>query len=153
MEEKKKINSSDKLPGCERLTRPEEISALSKYLGAIRKTQEDWIEDNMPDKPLDVQVKDSNKVSSLPDSVIGLDDNTRIELPKTVDKIHPAEDKIIQDVSKLRVSEKVSAIPKDVIKIGSDKEVEIPKTKEGLENNNQPESLPFGVIGIYRVSS
>ena len=148
MEEKKKINSSDKLPGCERLTRPEEISALSKYLGAIRKTQEDWIEDNMPDKPLDVQVKDSNKVSSLPDSVIGLDDNTRIELPKTVDKIHPAEDKIIQDVSKLKVDEKVSAIPKDIIKIGLDKEVEIPNTKERLENNNQPESLPSGVIGI-----
>ena len=148
MEEKKKITSSDKLPGCERLTRPEEISALSKYLGAIRKTQEDWIEDNMPDKPLDVQIKDSNKVLSLPDSVIGLDDETRTELPKTVDKIHPAEDKIIQDVSKLKVDEKVSAIPKDIIKIGSDKEVEIPKTKERLENNNQPESLPYGVIGI-----
>lgn len=148
MEEKKKITSSDKLPGCERLTRPEEISALSKYLGAIRKTQEDWIEDNMPDKPLDVQIKDSNKVSSLPDSVIGLDDETRTKLPKTVDKIYPADDKIIQDISKLKVDEKVSAIPKDIIKIRSDKEVEIPKTKERLENNNQPESLPSGVIGI-----
>ncbi len=149
MEEKKKITSSDKLPGCERLTRPEEISALSKYLGAIRKTQEAWIEENMPDKPLETEVKDENKVASLPDSVISLEDNKEVKIPKAVDKIDVPEDRIIQDISKLRVSEKVSAIPEELVKLGGgEKEVTLPKEKEELRNNNQPESLPSGVIAV-----
>ena len=34
------ILSENKIPGCDQLTRPEEIKALSKYLGNIRKVQE-----------------------------------------------------------------------------------------------------------------
>lgn len=36
----KSILSQNKIPGCDQLTRPEEIKALSKYLGNIRKVQE-----------------------------------------------------------------------------------------------------------------
>lgn len=35
------IKKSNKIPGCEQLTRPEEIAALSKYLGEIKKVQEE----------------------------------------------------------------------------------------------------------------
>ena len=71
MKENKKITSNDKIPGCERLTRPEEIKGLSKYLGAIREVQETWIEENMPDDTEDINVKDS-EITSLPDGVLSI---------------------------------------------------------------------------------
>ena len=37
----KNILSQNKIPGCDQLTRPEEIKALSKYLGSIKKVQEE----------------------------------------------------------------------------------------------------------------
>ena len=36
----KSVLSQNKIPGCDQLTRPEEIKALSKYLGNIKKVQE-----------------------------------------------------------------------------------------------------------------
>ena len=40
MEEKRKITSGNKIPGCERLTRPEEIKGLSKYPVRINSTDQ-----------------------------------------------------------------------------------------------------------------
>ena len=163
MEEKKKITSSDKIPGCERLTRPEEIKGLSKYLGAIRETQEDWIEDNMPDErgKLEIEVDQIDKLpkskinirpsdlESLPDAVVGLDDDSKVKLPKESSKLHDIpETKIIPDISKLKVDSN-EKLPKDKERLGGeDKKVEIPKEKLGIENDREPQELPDSVIGI-----
>lgn len=164
MEEKKKtITSSDKIPGCERLTRPEEIKGLSKYLGAIKETQEDWIEDNMPDErgKLEIEVDQIDKLpkskigirpsdlESLPDAVIGLDDDSKVKLPKESDKLHDIpETKIIPDVSKLKVDNN-EKLPKDKERLGGEnKKVELPKDKLRIENDREPQELPDSVLGI-----
>ena len=164
MEEKKKtITSSDKIPGCERLTRPEEIKGLSKYLGAIKETQEDWIEDNMPDErgKLEIEVDQIDKLpkskigirpsdlESLPDAVIGLDDDSKVKLPKESDKLHDIpETKIIPDISRLKVDNN-EKLPKDKERLGGeDKKVELPKDKLRIENDREPQELPDSVLGI-----
>lgn len=38
----KELLKQNKIPGCDQLTRPEEIKALSKYLKNIRTTQENY---------------------------------------------------------------------------------------------------------------
>ena len=44
------IRKTNRIPGCDQLTRPEEIAALSKYLGEIKRVQEEHtkLEDRVP---------------------------------------------------------------------------------------------------------
>ena len=87
MEEKRKITSGNKIPGCERLTRPEEIQGLSKYLGAIRDTQEQWISENMADSPLERPEDARIKEIKLPDRRIKLDGTKETVLPNQKEKL------------------------------------------------------------------
>ena len=144
MKENKKITSNDKIPGCERLTRPEEIKGLSKYLGAIREVQETWIEENMPDETEDINVEDS-EITSLPDAVIGITpeeariktDRIGLSVPST--KLH-------LDIDKLKVEENIN-LPKNVDKIYPTEPSELPKKKDTIDTPYIT-SLPDGVIGI-----
>lgn len=121
MEEKRKITSGDKIPGCERLTRPEEIQGLSKYLGAIRDTQEQWISENMPDEPLEgvIKVKDP-------------------ELPKKKEML---EDKDLElKVSRVDLSgvEDVG-LREELIRLRGIKDPDLPTEKNGLYVGKEPD--------------
>ena len=93
-----KILKQNKIPGCERLTRPEEIKALSKYLRNIKETLEENTDleettlevpgkttgqlHNISELPDDVayRLETINPIESLYDSVIGLEDTRDIGL-------------------------------------------------------------------------
>lgn len=129
MEEKRNITSGDKIPGCERLTRPEEIKGLSKYLGAIRRTQEKWISENMPDAPLEEPIED--KVSELPDGKETIDITSPEHLPEDLIKIDPSEISLKAGKIKLRAPE----------------DPKLPKGSEGL-SVAEIEELPKEVVGL-----
>ena len=130
MEEKRKITSGDKIPGCERLTRPEEIKGLSKYLGAIRDTQEQWISENMPDEPLEGVIK----VKEL-------------ELPKKKEML---EDKDLElKTSRIDLSGvKDIDLKEELIRLKNVKDPDLPEEKEGLYVGKEPE-LPKDAEGLY----
>lgn len=129
MEEKRNITSGDKIPGCERLTRPEEIKGLSKYLGAIRKTQEQWISENMPDSPLESPIED--KVSDLPKKKETIHIQEPKELPSDYVGISVPKDKLKTDKVKLSISQNP----------------ELPKTLDKI-HINEPQELPGDIVGI-----
>lgn len=174
MEEKRNITSGDKIPGCEKLTRPEEIQGLSKYLGAIRKTQEKWISENMPDTPLEEHIED--KVSELPDEKETLHINDldhlpgekvnieprEIELePKRLDLQTPEDPDLPRESDKIHVHEVESLpdslvkidVPKDILKGGSERLIvsepaELPEEKIGLSDDREIK-LPKGNSRIH----
>ena len=160
MEEKRKITSGNKIPGCERLTRPEEIQGLSKYLGAIRDTQEKWISENMPDSPLEGPEDPKLKAIKLPDKRLRLDGNIEVvlpnqrehldieqelHLPTEKEKLHVPDQELRTDKIGLNIG-KEPELPNQVEKINVDdpkliqgkerlvvdKSVELPKEKEKI---------------------
>lgn len=78
------IRKTNKIPGCEQLTRPEEIAALSKYLGEIKKIQEEHTK--LVDEGLEVPGRTTGripKVSELGDAVLSLEDTREKTLENT----------------------------------------------------------------------
>jgi len=87
------IKKDNKIPGCDQLTRPDEIAALSKYLGEIKKIQEEHT--SLDKDSLEVpgpSFKDTNHLEdtiingtpgkdvALGEQVIGLEGNKNVEL-------------------------------------------------------------------------
>ena len=129
MEEKRKITSGNKIPGCERLTRPEEIQGLSKYLGAIRDTQEQWISENMPDSPLSGPEDAKLKEIKLPDKRLKLDGNKEVVLPNHKEHLDTEQELHLPlEKEKLDVPDQGLKVDKIGLDIG--KEPELPKDKE-----------------------
>lgn len=175
MEEKRKITSSNKIPGCERLTRPEEIKALSKYLGAIRETQENWIDENVPDKALP-GIRNQAKfkqINELPEKKLGLDtsgSNERVQRaieekyresldPKKINHLPEevvAPKERVKDITKLpqsrenlEVPDLKKGLPSDAVILGDVKDPELKPGLVGLENTKDPELKP----GIERLEN
>ena len=124
MEENRTIKSTDKIPGCERLTRPEEIKGLSKYLGAIKETQEAWIEENMPNE-IDSAGIDYEEVDTLPENSVNVPNSERgnIEnLPESIDKLKNA-------------TKEISELPDSVITLNTEKD----KLKLDIERLHVPQ--------------
>ncbi len=153
MEEKRKITSGNKIPGCERLTRPEEIQGLSKYLGAIRDTQEQWISENMADSPLERPEDAKFKTIELPDKRIKLDGTKEIVLPDRKEGLEIKDDKelpkgkeklYVQDPSlrtgriDLNDIKNVQKLPEDVIKIQTKDLNSLPEEVDRLKNVEDP---------------
>ena len=128
MEEKRKITSGNKIPGCEKLTRPEEIKGLSKYLGAIRDTQEQWISENMPDSPLSRPEDAKLKTIKLPDKRLKLDGTKEIVLPNQKERLSPGE---------------IKSLPDSILRISPESPDSLPGGKERLRNITDPK-LPLG---------
>ncbi len=79
-----KILKQNKIPGCERLTRPEEIKALSKYLGNIKEVLEE--NTDLEDTNLEIPGKTTgqfHKVSKLPGEYEKLDTQDKISSLET----------------------------------------------------------------------
>ena len=80
------IKKSNKIPGCEQLTRPEEIAALSKYLGEIKRVQEKHTKlekDSLEVPGMSFGRENPNDPTELVDSVIGIDDKREGKLETT----------------------------------------------------------------------
>ena len=78
------IRKTNKIPGCEQLTRPEEIAALSKYLGEIKRIQEEHMK--LVDEGLEVPGRTTGRipeVSELGDAVLSLEDTREKTLENT----------------------------------------------------------------------
>jgi hypothetical protein len=78
------IRKTNKIPGCEQLTSPEEIAALSKYLGEIKKIQEEHTK--LVDEGLEVPGRTTGRipeVSELGDAVLSLEDTREKTLENT----------------------------------------------------------------------
>ena len=78
------IRKTNKIPGCEQLTRPEEIAALSKYLGEIKRIQEEHTK--LVDEGLEVPGRTTGRipeVSELGDAVLSLEDTREKTLENT----------------------------------------------------------------------
>ena len=80
------IKKSNKIPGCEQLTRPEEIAALSKYLGEIKRVQEEHTKlgkDSLEVPGMSFGRENPNDPTELVDSVVGIDDKREGKLETT----------------------------------------------------------------------
>ena len=162
-EKKKTITSSDKLPGCERLTRPEEIKGLSKYLGAIREAQEEWISENMPDgdgtldpvvvvnevnelptKRIDIN---SDKISAIPTEIVKINPSEVVELPDAVvGLVDDKKTELPTQVDKLNVPE--DKIIQNISKLKVDEKVSALPKEVAKINDDRAVKLPNGKIKI-----
>lgn len=144
-------------PGCDKLTRPEEITALSKFLKKVREVQEEHV--NLDQDNIELTgSKETNglaEVSNLPqyiDQLLHTDDKLSNVLSKEGVKIQernqglqikPAAEKIPGKVKSTPLSEKVEKIDskKEKINLSSDLDkldvagdkLELPLDVEGLE--------------------
>lgn len=158
MEEKDKrtIKSTDKIPGCERLTRPEEIKGLSKYLGNIREVQEEWISNNIPEDVENIR-GDRLEVQSLPDSVIGLDtDDTKLKpgierLSVPVEKLKPeivslevdGPSELSQEKEKLNLGPEIKKLDDKKVGIRVEEITNLPESVIGLDAKDTPRLSDF----------
>ena len=164
-------NSRKRLPGSEKLTRPEDINALSKYLGYIKKTQEEHTE--LDKDNLEVPGRTTGRIpeiNNLYDSVLGLDVNkdeisleeSRIGLEtagKDVDGLYDSvigldvdKDETSLEESRIGLetaSKDVDELYDSVIGLDVDKEVSLENKrldmKTGAEEIN---ALPDSVLGL-----
>lgn len=89
-----KIQNKNRIPGCDRLTQPYEIKALSKYLKSIKKVQEDNLvlgKDNLemsPTGPIQIEELPGesiglenylDNIESLPDASLKIEDTRNLE--------------------------------------------------------------------------
>ena len=105
-----KILKQNKIPGCDRLTRPEEIAALSRYLRNIREIREEH-------------------------TVL---DETTLEMPGVTTGQFVDIKELPTGYDKLKVAEKVVGLPEDYVKLdkGDDK-IALEDHVEGLEDNRK----------------
>ena len=158
MEEKDKrtIKSTDKIPGCERLTRPEEIKGLSKYLGNIREVQEEWISNNIPEDVENIH-GDRLEVQSLPDSVVGLNtDDTKLKpgierLSVPVEKLKPGivslevdgPSELSQEKEKLNLGPEIKKLDDKKVGIRVEEITNLPESVIGLDAKDTPRLSDF----------
>ena len=74
------MDKKNKVPGCDRLTRPEEIEELKKYLRKVKDVQEEYVENefNNLEAP-GITTGLFPKVNELPETVVELDTKKNIE--------------------------------------------------------------------------
>ena len=162
------MNEADKLrqekinmPGSEKFTRPEEIKALSKYLGAIRETIDSSIE--LESQLLGVPGRTTGKIpeiSKLSEKVIDKPDNQNQEISSLGKKKVKVSDKEISgpklstkrlgisDLRELGLSEKmqklegtqeVDSLRSKILQLQDTRDQELNKTRLDLEDQRQVE--------------
>ena len=78
------MDKKNKVPGCDRLTRPEEIEELKKYLRKVKDVQEEYVENefNNLEAP-GITTGLFPKVNELPETIVELDTKKNIEVEKS----------------------------------------------------------------------
>jgi len=137
------IQKSNKIPGCEQLTKPEEITALSKYLGYIKKVQEDHTE--LGEDSLEIPGRTTGripKIDELEDTIIPGEGNiknlelgnTRLSVEGDIQKVELEKDKITLD----NPSENISLSDK-IEKLKDEGDIKLDKTVRPLKDNRDIE--------------
>ena len=74
------MDKKNKVPGCDRLTRPEEIEELKKYLRKVKDVQEEYVENefNNLEAP-GITTGLFPKVNELPETIVELDTKKNIK--------------------------------------------------------------------------
>lgn len=159
----KDILKQNRIPGCDQLTRPEEISALSKYLGGIKKVQEEHTK--LGKDILGVPGRDTGKlpeIETLETHREGLENvgnniktlpGTRIELGKEIldteldrtrlDLTDIPEPKLDNTREELDIQDNLDTLPGHREELGGGvKDLILPETREDLEVTDSPDFLP-----------
>lgn len=158
-----KILRQNKIPGCERLTRPEEIAALSKYLKKIKQTYDENTElerDTLeiPGKTTG-QFKEINELSTESiklkgGSDIGLEEDTiklkatdNINLSDYIEKLTDSNNvNLNTESAKLKVNENIT-LSDYKEGLSGQEEIALNENKEGLKVDDYIE-LADGIITI-----
>ena len=136
-----KILKQNKIPGCERLTRPEEIKALSKYLRNIKETLEE--NTDLEETTLEVPGKTTGQlhdISELPQGKETLNHNHTIDALET--ERLDLEDNRIPNLSTYRegLEDKRNPTLSDYREnLEDNREVELEDYRDGLEDRRETE--------------
>ena len=123
-----RILKQNKIPGCERLTRPEEIKALSKYLRNIRETLEE--NTDLEETSLEIPGKTTGQIHDIN------------KLPESYEKLDSPSNVNSLDITRLDIEdtrEQVLSDYKD--RLRDTREINLSSFKENLEVNDSTQSL------------
>ena len=160
------MDKKNKVPGCDRLTRPEEIEELKKYLRKVKDVQEEYVENefNNLEAP-GITTGLFPKVNELPETIVELDTKKNIEnlyntvhtvpgnknqnldlreilggdmeLGREVEKIEDQRKINLNQVSEKLVGEfKTTELEDRVERIQDNQEVELNKISEKLDSGS-----------------
>ena len=160
------MDKKNKVPGCDRLTRPEEIEELKKYLRKVKDVQEEYVENefNNLEAP-GITTGLFPKVNELPETIVELDTKKNIEnlyntvhtvpgnknqnldlreilggdmeLGREVEKIEDQRKINLNQVSEKLVGEfKTTELEDRVERIQDNQEVELIKVSEKLDSGS-----------------
>ena len=135
------INDKNKIPGCETFTRPEEIQALSKYLGHIKEVQEEHV--GLDESTLIVPGKDTGKfpkIDSLPNDVEKLSvSEENIKLVNFIDPIPNQGNEDKRELSNVIVGlDNVGEFNTDIKKYGETENLEVDEKIDKLSDFIDP---------------
>ena len=132
------ISESNKIPGsgCDTFTRPEEIQALSKYLGYIRKIQDENTQldnellgipgkttgkfpeiDKLPNEAAELDLSRENQIKSLSDKLVSLDKSSSLNKIENIE--HLPDTKVT-----LTGDEKSESLSNKIIPLGNTDDIE-----------------------------
>ena len=160
------MDKKNKVPGCDRLTRPEEIEELKKYLRKVKDVQEEYVENefNNLEAP-GITTGLFPKVNELPETIVELDTKKNIEnlyntvhtvpgnknqnldlreilggdmeLGREVEKIEDKRKINLNQVSEKLVGEfKTTELEDRIERIQDNQEVELNKVSEKLDSGS-----------------
>ena len=121
----KSILSQNKIPGCDQLTRPEEIKALSKYLGQIKKVQDEHT--TLQKNNLELPGRTTGRIP-------------KVELPNFVDPLRKSVNKnkaeLYDESSRIPLERdhKLDKLNDSAIELKDKRELKLDNSKEELED-------------------
>lgn len=140
------ISKNNKIPGCDQLTRPEEIQALSKYLGTIRDSKDKEAERKV--EGLDKLFVPGYNTGRFPEVTLGdriesLEDTRDVELDSTLLKVPEKRDEVenlhnLHLPIKLDVKENIE-LDKTLISITSDDISDLDNTRIDIHDSRKVE--------------
>ena len=167
------ISESNKIPGsgCDTFTRPEEIQALSKYLGYIRKIQDENTRldnellgipgkttgkfpeiDKLPNEAAELDLSRENQIKSLSDKLVSLDKSSSLNKIENIE--HLPDTKVT-----LTGDEKSESLSNKIIPLGNTDDIErLEDKRENLEvgeniNNLETERLNLDITEDIELSN
>lgn len=121
----KSILSQNKIPGCDQLTRPEEIKALSKYLGQIKKVQDEHT--TLQKNNLELPGRTTGRIP-------------KVELPNFVDPLRKSTNKnkaeLYDESSRIPLERdhKLDKLNDSAVGLKDKRELKLDNSKEELED-------------------
>ena len=149
-------DSRKRLPGSEKLTRPEDIKALSKYLGEIKRIQEEHtsLEKDTLEVP-GITTGFLPDITSLPDSAVGLEAGGDVSsLDATSIGLDVNKEVGLSDfIETLEANKDVTLDERRVNLEGDQKEIELSETKIELSDTEKELGLSEKRVDLENAAS